>query len=583
VPIPEQILDRIQEKADIVEVISKYVQLKKVGRSYKANCPFHSEKTPSFIVSPDKQIYHCFGCGAGGNVFSFVMKYENIQFPEAVEMLAEKTGVPLPRSSFRNEEVDSLAKELYRINDAAAGFFQSCLAGNISARQYLVSRGIGDEAVKKFRIGYASDSWDALLEFFKKKGIEPAAAAKSGLVIANDKGGYYDRFRNRIIFPIMDLKERTIGFGGRVMDSSLPKYINSPETVIYSKGKNLYGLNFSKDEIKKQTYALVVEGYLDFLIPYQAGVKNIIATLGTALTVDQIKLLKRFANTVIMVYDPDEAGEAASLRNMDLFISEGVNVYVAELAYGLDPDSYIRKFGTEDFLKMVKSSKNLFDYKLNKVAKRFDMRTSHGKTAIAGEMLPTIARVGNAVLKSALTKKLAEKLGVDEESLKSELRKVKPEQYEKRYTVTLTEAKKESNSAELMLLALLLDSGGFFEKIKKDLSPDEFRDTSIREIVSSLFAMKQEDTQVTPSKLISRLGGAGASADLVSEASGILETIVDKDRAIVDCVARVKKDNAKDRLERIQEAIRAAHAGKDEQKVKSLVSEYNSIVKTVKV
>ena len=384
--IPDNLIEEIRNKTDIVEVISGYIGLKKVGRNYKTQCPFHNEKTPSFIVSPDKQIYHCFGCNAGGNVFSFVMKHENMEFPEVVEMLAKKAGVVLPRASGqRGEAANSFANQLYRINELACQFFQEHLIKNGAAKEYLVSRGIGDETIKKFKIGYAPDSWEALISFFKSKNVPSGILEKAGLAIANDKGSHYDRFRNRVIFPIMDVRDKIIGFGARVLDASLPKYINSPETPIYSKGKNLYGLNFSKESIKKEGYALVVEGYLDFIIPYQAGVQNIIATLGTALTTDQLKLLKRFSNTVIMVYDPDEAGEAASLRNLDLFISEDVNVYIAELTDGLDPDGYIRKFGTEDFLKLVKSSKNLFDYKIDKLTKHFNINTTTGKARIAAE------------------------------------------------------------------------------------------------------------------------------------------------------------------------------------------------------
>ena len=424
--IPDNIVDQIQARSDIVEVVSRYIPLQKAGRNFKAPCPFHNEKTPSFVVSPDKQIYHCFGCGAGGNVFSFLMKYENLSFPEVVEMLAEKVGIQLPRFGPKKEQT-SLATQLYKVNEFAIQFFEGCLSQSREARDYLVLRGIGAETIKEFRIGYSPDSWDGGLKFLGSKGIKDDIAEKAGLAIANDRGGYYDRFRKRLIFPIFDLKDRALGFGGRVLDSSLPKYMNSPETYIYSKGRNLYGLNHARDSIKKTGYALVVEGYLDFIIPYQAGVRNIVATLGTALTIDQVKLLKRFANTVIMVYDPDEAGETASLRNMDLFISEGVNVYIAELPKGFDPDGYIRKFGTEDFVKLTKASKNLFDYKISKLSTRFDIKSAHGKASIASEMLPTISRIENAVLRSNLVKKLAEKLSVDEDSIRQELKKVKPD------------------------------------------------------------------------------------------------------------------------------------------------------------
>ncbi|MDP3804739.1 MAG: DNA primase [Candidatus Omnitrophota bacterium] len=577
--IPDTIIDKIQEKSDIVEVISGYIPLKKVGRNYKTTCPFHHEKTPSFVVSPDKQIYHCFGCGVGGNVFSFLMKYENLQFPEVVEMLAKKTGVMLPRIAGRRDEENAYTTGLYKINELACQFFQVCLANNTASRDYLASRGIGDEAIKNFRIGYAPDQWEGALNFFKSKSVTGQVLEKAGLAISNDKGGHYDRFRNRVIFPITDLKNRTLGFGARVLDSSLPKYINSPETPIYSKGRNLYGLHLSREAIKKEGYALVVEGYLDFIMPYQAGIRNIIATLGTALTVDQIILLKRFTNTVIMVYDPDEAGEAASLRNLDLFISEDVNVYIAELPGGLDPDGYIRKFGADDFLKLVKSSKNLFDYKLDKLMKRFNINTSNGKTSIAGEMLPTLSRINNAVLKSTLIKKLSDKLSVDEEALKVELKKVKTGYSERRYIVNTAPARIDKNSAELIVTALLIEGGSLAEKALAELSADEFRNSSARELVKLIFSLHKDNIEISPARLISHTFASAETANLISEAVGILEIIKDKDKTMSDCISRIKKDNLRERLNMLQESIRSAHSQKDDERMKALVAEYNDLVK----
>lgn len=581
--IPENILEQIQSRSDIVEVISRYIPLQKAGRNYRAPCPFHHEKTPSFIVSPDKQIYHCFGCGAGGNVFSFVMKYENLEFPEAVEMLGEKAGIRIPRSGTQNKELSSLAIQLYKINELAVSFFQETLVRNQAARDYLASRGISEETVKKFKIGYAPDSWDNLLNFFKKKNIDGAILEKAGLVISNEKGGYYDRFRKRVIFPIFDLKDRVLGFGGRVLDSSLPKYMNSPETYIYSKGRHLYGLNFSRDSIKKQGYALIVEGYLDFIIPYQALAKNIIATLGTALTIDQVKLLKRFANTVIMVYDPDEAGEAASLRNMDMFIGEGVNVYITELPSGFDPDNYIRKFGTDDFIKLTKSSKNLFDYKLSKLSARFDIRSAHGKASIAGEMLPTISRIENAVLRSNLIKKLAEKLSVDEESIRTELKKVKPDYSVRAYNVTPVEAKKDAKSAEKMVLALLLEGDTFVRRAKGSLSLDEFKDSLVRDVIKAIYDLSGEEKNITAVRLMNHFDNNEDAADLISEVVNLSETLKDKEKILSDCILKIKKDVVKDRLSRLQDEIRAAHDSNNESLVTKLVGEYSELLKVNKV
>jgi len=581
VAIPQLLIEEIQAKSDIVEVLSRYITLKKLGRNYKTTCPFHNEKTPSFVVSPDKQIFHCFGCGAGGNVFSFVMKYENVQFPEAVELLAEKAGVKLPKAAHRGAD-DSFADKLYGINDLACRFFQGSLENKPGTKDYLASRGISQASLKDFRIGYAPDSWGSLLNFFRSKGVDPKILGKAGLVIPNDKGGYYDRFRNRAIFPIMDLRGRVLGFGARVLDSSLPKYINSPETVIYSKGKNLYGLNFSKDSIKKEKFALIVEGYLDFIIPYQAGVRNIIATLGTSLTTEQIKLLKRYTNTVIMVYDPDEAGETASLRNLDLFISEDVNVYIAELSEGLDPDSYIRKFGAEDFLKKVKGSKNIFEYKLDKLKSRFDARSTNGKTAIVAAMLPTISRINNAVFRSELVKKLAERLSVDEEAIRSELKKVKTEDYGPKYAPAPAEMKKTNKGAEIMLLALMLENGKYIDSIRSRLSIDELKDTSARDVFSAVFGLHDKNIEVTAVRLITGLSESPEGVKLVSEAASIAETITDNEKALSDCVAKIKKDNMKDKLDTIQQEIKMAHTRHDEESVKKLILAYSELVKVSK-
>lgn len=581
--IPEHIIDQVQNRTDIVEVISRYVQLKKTGQNFKGNCPFHHEKTPSFIVSPVKQIYHCFGCSAGGNVFSFLMKQENITFPEAVEMLAEKAGVVLPRQSGQSKEQATLANQLYKINELATQYFQHNLASNAQAKEYLAKRGIGSESIKEFKLGYAPDSWDGILTFFNKKGIAPGLLEKAGLVIPSDRGGYYDRFRKRLTFPIVDLKDKTLGFGARVLDASLPKYMNSPETPIYSKGRNLYGMNLSREAIKKEGFALIVEGYLDFIIPYQAGVKNLIATLGTALTIDQVKLLKRFANTVIMVYDPDEAGEAASLRNTDIFIAEDVNVYIAELPAGHDPDNYIRKFGAEEFIKLAKSARNIFDYKLEKLMARFNIKTSNGKAAIASEMLPTLSKLNNAVLRSDLMKRLSEKLGVDPDALKEELNKVKPDYSARQIVARAVEVKKDTRGAQEMILAVMLEGGVYVDAVRKNMTPEEFVNTSIRDLIKAIFDMRAANLEINPARVISHLENSPEAAALISEAVSMSEVMGDKEKVLSDCIARIKKDNINYQLTELRAAIKTAHDSSDETRLNGLIREYDSLIKMTKV
>ena len=583
--IPENIIDQVQTRTDIVEVISRYVPLKKAGTNFKAPCPFHEEKTPSFMVSSSKQIYHCFGCGAGGNVFSFLMRHENLTFPEAVETLAERAGIALPRFSREKEEYATLAKSLYHVNELAAEFFQATLSASPQAREYLKSRGIGDEMARMLKVGYAPDAWDGLLGFFKKKNVPEDLLLKAGLIIANDRGGYYDRFRKRVTFPIADVRDKILGFGGRVLDASLPKYMNSPETPIYSKGRNLFGLNVSKDFIKKANHALVVEGYLDYIVPFQAGVRNIIATLGTALTIDQVKLLKRFTNTVVMVYDPDEAGEAATVRNLDIFINEDVSVYIAELPQGYDPDGYIRKFGAEEFKKLVKAGKNLFDYKLAVLGTRYDMRSPGGKAAIAAEMLPTLNKIGNAVMKSELIKRLAQRLSVDEESLKTELKKVKPDNDYTGYKQMIVpgNVKRGGRAAEKMVLAILLEGGALIGKAQETLSLDEVKDSSVRDLVKAIFDLHRTDAKVSPAQLISHLQDREEATLLISEAVNIAEIIEDKERALFDCIAWIKKSHIKEQLDGLQAQIKTAHEASNEDAVQRLVVEYNNLIKEQKV
>ncbi|MFA4993615.1 MAG: DNA primase, partial [Candidatus Omnitrophota bacterium] len=285
--IPESLLEDILSRVDIVEIISGYIPLKKAGRNFKANCPFHHEKTPSFTVSPERQIYHCFGCGESGNAFKFLMRHERMEFPEAVEILAKKSGVILPEHNNPDAARHlSLSSQLYKINELALNFYENNLqaSGASACRDYLLNRGISIQTIKDFHLGLASSGWDSLINYLRSKGVSLSLMEKAGLILPKESGGYYDRFRNRIIFPIRDVRNRVIGFGARVMDKTLPKYVNSPETPVYVKGRNLFGLNLSKDHIRDNDFAIIVEGYLDFMIPYQEGLCNVVASQGTALT-----------------------------------------------------------------------------------------------------------------------------------------------------------------------------------------------------------------------------------------------------------------------------------------------------------
>ena len=355
--IPNEIIDRVLDKVDIVEIISAVLPLKKTGQNFKACCPFHEEKTPSFVVSAPKQIYHCFGCGAGGNAIGFLMKYEKMEFPEAIKVLSEKAGVQLPRSAEYSGPKNSLYEKLHQANETACSYYEKNLRSEQGkeAFAYLIGRGLTEKTIKEFRLGFSTDSWQGLVDHCKTGSIDTATLLKAGLVLQKTQtSNFYDRFRNRIMFPIFDQRGKIIGFGGRSLDSSLPKYMNSPETPVYTKGRNLYGLNFSKEQMRRQSYVIIVEGYFDLILPYQNQLKNVVATLGTALTPEQISAIKRFTKNVIMIYDADKAGEAATLRGLDLLISEDMNVRIALLPKGLDPDSFVRKEGREKGLRILR-------------------------------------------------------------------------------------------------------------------------------------------------------------------------------------------------------------------------------------
>jgi DNA primase len=549
--IPNEIIDQILDKIDIVEVISGYIPLKKAGQNFRTNCPFHNEKTPSFTVSPSKQIYHCFGCGAGGNVISFLMKHESMDFIEAIKMLAGKAAVRLPALSAAGKAKNSFAEKLYDVNNIACDFYRQNLMKESAGApyKYLVERGLTERTIKHFRFGFAEDSWRGLLEHCKRKGVEADLPAKAGLILQSaDKGNWYDRFRNRIMFPIFDSRGRILGFGGRALDeNTMPKYINSPETYIYTKGRHLYGLNFAREFIKKKNYAVIVEGYFDLIMPFQNDIKNIAATLGTALTVEQIALLKRLTKNVIMVYDSDKAGEAATLRGLDLLIREDMNIRIAVLPKGSDPDSFVRKEKGPGFMKVLKESKDLFDYKLGVLTSKFKKSEPRGKARIVEEMLPTLAKIKNAVLKSSYLKKMAEALSVDEESVRTELKKVKPDAGEAYSAPVDAKKTKHENLAELTLLSLVLEDASFIKKIEEELGLGSFKDKSISAVLDKVGAFYKDGKKITPSHLISYFEDSTIE-EVVSEAVSIGHTMQDKNKGFGDCVRHIKKRNLKEAL-----------------------------------
>ena len=581
--IPESLLEDILGRVDIIEIISGYIPLKKSGANFKANCPFHHEKTASFMVSPQRQIYHCFGCGESGNAFKFLMRHERMEFPEAVEMLAKKCGVSLPeQDSPELVRAASLNNQLYKINELAVNFYESNLQGVNTAGpiNYLLNRGIKLETIKEFHLGVATSGWDSLINFLKSKHVSLALMEQAGLVLPKDSGGYYDRFRNRIIFPVFDMRSRMIGFGARVMDNSLPKYINSPETPVYVKGKNLFGFNLSKDFIRDADYAVIVEGYLDFIVPYQEGLKNIVASQGTALTLEQIKLIKRYTHNVVMIYDGDTAGEIATLRSLDILIDEGINVKVVPLPKGMDPDALVRNEGINTLIDKVKKAVSFFDYKLDCLSSRYDIKDAHGKAKIASEMLLTINKFDNAILRGEYTKRLSEAMRIPEQHILEELGKLKPALSVSAGQPVLSEKKQpQINPAEKLLIKFMLEEKELIEKIMQQLSFADFADARTAKIVSVMQDLVGQGKNITPSVLMNYFSEDDAS-QLVCETM-FMPALDDQERekAVNDCIARIKIQRSKSQREHLHLQIKSAQSLGDEVKLSSLIQEFHNLIK----
>lgn len=579
--IPENLLDDILSRVDIVEVISGYIPLKRAGRNFKASCPFHHEKTPSFLVSPDRQIYRCFGCGEAGNAFKFLMRYERLEFPEAVETLAKKAGVALPERQIQDSSVSSLITQLYKINELATLFYRQNLNAPSTAqvKSYLLKRCLKEETLELFKLGFALDKWDALIEHLRSKNISLSLLERAGLVLAKESGGYYDRFRKRIIFPIWDIKSRPIGFGARVLDDTLPKYINSPETPVYTKGRNLYGLNLSHGAIREDDAVVVVEGYLDFILPFQEGLKNMVASLGTALTQEQARLLKRYTHNVVMIYDADDAGELATLRTLDIFIEEGMTVKVVSLPQGFDPDLFVRKQGIDKFKEKITQAENLFDYKLKGLKSRQSIKDIEGKVKVAYEMLLTINKINNAVLKSEYIKRLAEELNVKEDALLQELNKLKSNKPYVDPNPTGAKRVLNVNPTEKLLIKLMLEETGLINRVRDSLEPADFQDARTSKIISLLFDLIGQGKEIEPHKLLNYFEEEDL-LQLVCESTFSPESAgQNKEKLVDDCIQRLRKDRLRLKREYLHDQIKSAQALGDEEKLQRLMQEFHHLIK----
>ncbi len=582
----DRIVDQVQSANDIVEVIGQYVPLKRSGRNMKGLCPFHQEKSPSFMVHPEKQIFHCFGCGAGGDAFSFLMRYENMSFPEALRRLAERAHITLPEKSEGRDGEKSDSEKFYEIYRLACEFYHQRFlspAGG-KARDYFLKRGFEDALARELQMGWADESWDSLFQFLSKKGFPEAMLIKSGLVCRSAKGNVFDLFRARLLFPIRNLQGKVVAFGGRILDKREgPKYLNSPENPVFYKRRELFGLHISKKFIDREKPRIfVVEGYFGFLRLYQSGFKAVVATLGTALTDEHVRVLKRFAEEAVVIYDGDKAGEAASIRGLEVFLEGDMNVKLARLEGGLDPDDFIREKGPEAFRAVIDGARDFFDFKLEVLQKRFDRRDTLGVMKIASDFLETFSKIKNPILLDHYLKRLASSLAVNENTLRSEMAKFKKKEVvqgsrrvpEKEPAHTSAESLSEE---EVICFALAVENPKWRKVVLETLEESEVGDPRLKELYRS-FKSEESAPPLPLAKVLNRIGDESFKNRLVAVFSFDWKE-PDKEKAFGDCLRNIRKKIFERRLAELRQKISAAERQKNNPQLTVLMKEYQALLK----
>ncbi len=583
--IPEDKVIEIKNAADIVDIISEVVHLKKSGKNFLGLCPFHSEKTPSFSVSPEKQIFYCFGCGVGGNIFSFLMKHDGLAFPEAARTLARRYGIDIPKKSLTFEQKERITEResLLNINRQAMTYFYRALrskSGSIP-RSYLKKRGFSAEIIDKFHLGYAPKGWDNLLNFFSKKGTSLALVEKSGLILPKkDKRGFYDRFRDRIIFPILDVNKAVIGFGGRVLDDSLPKYLNSPETPIYNKSRSLYGLYTAKDKCRATNTIFIVEGYLDLLSLHQHGLENAVATLGTALTAEHVRLLTRYASRIILVYDSDEAGIRSALRCVDIFWAEHVDfsrgdvfqedkadTHILVLPEEHDPDSFLMENGPEVFLEAASQAPGIITFLIEQAIGKHGLETE-GKIRVIADLQGPLATINDNVARSLYIKQLAERIGIDENIVLEKVREYRSVKSIKNSDKPNEVADKGSR-LEKQIIAMMLQFPAILPAIKTYNVIEYFENDTLKSIGKTVLE-KQLSSDEQISELLTSIEDP-VQENLIATLSMIEESW--DENGCLKLIKQFVTTRKRNRNRNILERIKAAEKKNDQKMLDKLLRE----------
>lgn len=553
---PDEIIEEVRERNDIVDVISNYVKLKRTGSNYVGLCPFHNEKTPSFSVSGNKQMYYCFGCGAGGNVFTFIMEYENFSFIESVKYLAERAGVELPKeedSSKGKRETDFKTK-LYEINKTAANYYyyQMRAEQGKKAYEYLKKRELSDDTMKHFGLGYSNIYSDDLYQYLKSKGYDDEILSKTGLITFDEKRGAHDKFWNRVMFPILDIHNKVIAFGGRVMGDGMPKYLNSPETAIFDKSRNLFGLNYARQA--RTGKLLLCEGYMDVIALHQAGFTNAVASLGTAFTSQQASLMKRYAEEVYITYDSDQAGVAAALRAIPILKEAGLSVKVINMRPYKDPDEFMKALGKAEYEKRIEQAMNSFLFEVEVLEQKYDFSDPEQKTKFFQETAKRLCTFEDEIERNNYIEAIARKYHITYEDLKSMVNRFGASLSNRNQYNTIvkmdreqTKPKKEAEGikqSQKLLLTWLIEEPDLFEKMKGIITVDDFKDEMYHKVAELVFGQFEKNGKVLPAAILNQF----SSKEEQNEIAALFNTGLDgeinhaeKEKAFNDTIYKVKK------------------------------------------
>jgi DNA primase len=592
--IPQEIIEQVKDRTDILDVVSGYVTLSKAGQNFKGLCPFHSEKTPSFMVSPSRQIFHCFGCGTGGNAFTFVMKMEGTSFPETVRELARKAGIAVPDAApgVRPSQDAGIREKLEALNEAAQAWFAHNLAQaetGREARLYLKERGMFEDTLEAFGFGYAPEGWDGLLKHLLKNGYTLPDLLAAGLITPKegagrnpkDASGYYDKFRKRVMFPIRDLRKKVIGFGGRILGEGMPKYLNSPETPLFNKSRSLYLLEKAREATGKADTLIVVEGYFDAIALHQAGIANTVATLGTALTPDHIRIVRRYVTKVVLLFDPDEAGVRAALRTLDLFVDSGLGVKVVSLPSGDDPDTFIRNQGVEVFAHLQDRAPSLLDFAVEHSLKRADSTVIEDRIRSVDEVLRILQKTNNRLEKEEYTKRVAERLGVNQQRLIERYPELRPREQrpaarrDAPASAVSSGARFKGTPEERDLVHLLLQ-GQLLPAEAQRLDAETFSMPACRRIVEIALRSLEEGRVSVRATLDEALADT-ACASVATELSMLDQPYDNVRQHVADCLDRLERKKLEGTLGRLIAQLREAEREGRAEEAQRLNDEVNAL------